>query len=184
MKKTKILIWVVLALVVILVIYVIGPQSQTVRKFSVSPQGGIAFEFDKLKDLPQGELRKRQDQLQTQIRDAQEDFRKIPESESPQQFDIEGTWGANGGPLWQIFQRGNNITIQEESAGYGVTAVGSGVIAGQEINLDFMNAAYVTGKAHLRVSDDGKRIIGTLSFANRMATNIELFWIGQGRWRH
>jgi hypothetical protein len=174
MKKTKTLIWVVLALVVILVIYLIGPQSQTVKKFSVSPQGGIAFEFDKLKDLPQGDLRQRQNQLRSQVRDAQEDF-LTRQSESPQQFDIHGTWHFADGASFQIVQRGNNITFQVENPNYGVTAVGRGTITGQNIDLDFHTVTYEMGEGHFRVSDDGKRIVGTANLLNGTADKIELF---------
>ena len=167
MKKTSALIWVVLVLVVVLVAYLIGQQSRTIKEFSVSPKDGVHFTFEQYEGVPHEELRQRQDELQTRLHNAQEEFSQNRQSQPPYQYNIAGLWRAANGASYTVNQFGNSITIQEQSPLYGVTAVGWGVIAGQEINIDYVNALYANGRAVLRVSDDSRQITGTCSLAGQ-----------------
>jgi hypothetical protein len=175
MKKTSALIWVVLVLVIILVVYLIGQQSRTIKEFSVSPKDGVHFTFEQYKDVPHEELVQRQDELHTRLHKAQEDFSQTRQTEPPNQYPIAGLWRAANGFSYTIVQTGNYITIQEENPVFGVTAVGWGVIAGQQINIKWLNARSLSGKADLRVSYDSRQIKGAFSLENGQTGYLLLF---------
>jgi hypothetical protein len=142
---------------------------------------GFTVQFDQLKEIPQDQLKQRQDELEKKLREVQTEVRRSSTTRStvrkPQlTSNINGTWYSNDGASYTIRQYGTAITLQEISPGWGVTAVGQGTIYQQTINLDYVTALYTTGKATLRVSDDGNQISGMFTdFSTGMKLPARLY---------
>jgi hypothetical protein len=79
--------------IVALVAYTIGYQGQTVRKFSVNKEG-VVFEFEELKNVPQDELKRRQDELDRKLSEIQKGFHRTPQlpphQRDQQQYNLNG----------------------------------------------------------------------------------------------
>jgi TolA-binding protein len=179
MKLPKNFLWVVLILIVAVVAYAVGYQGQTIRRLNVGKQG-FEVEFEQLKKLPQEELKQRQDTLEQKFRDLQEDARSTPASSQRQQFqqqvDIQGTWQTPTGVSYYIYQNGNAFTFQVISPTLGVTGVGQGTIARQELNFNYVSALYTTGSGSLRLSKDGNQMQGTLTdFSTNTTVSLYLY---------
>lgn len=166
MQFSKTFLWVVLILIVALVAYTIGQQEKSVKKFSVGKEG-VTFEFDQLKEVPQAELKQRQDELGRELENIQRNFQNKPQSSprgaTQQQYDLNGAWRSNSGLSYNIVQYGNTITIQEISPIYGVTAIGQGIINQENIYIDFVTALYMQGKGVLKIANDGRQIEGVFT---------------------
>lgn len=77
-----------------------------------------------------------------------------------QYFNINGSWQGVGGQSYIIHQSGSAVTIQEINPILGITAVGQGVIIGQDIDISYTTAIGTVGRARLRISENGQRLTG------------------------
>lgn len=71
-------------------------------------------------------------------------------------IDLTGNWypPAGGAFVWQIQQFGNQVVVQEYTAGYGMTGVGRGVVAGDRVSVSYQAIDWSTGAADLTIVDD------------------------------
>ena len=119
---------------------------------------------DQLADLTPDELIQRQKRLEEELHRMREELRNNSQTvRSEPKLNVSGTWRGTQGISYIIHQSGNAITIQEINPIYGVAAVGQGVITQRDIEISYTTAAFTRGQARLRLSDDGRQIVGTFT---------------------
>lgn len=170
--------WVVLGLVVLLVLYAVFGQRQTVEQVGVGSDG-VTVRLKTLDDLPQDELDERQTDLENQLDDIQNELRQTaqPPTNNPTiSFDLTGRWRSDVGILYDIVQFGDTLSIQEIHPAFGVTAVGEGDIRGQTVDIFYFTAAYTQGGGSLRVADNGREIEASFTdYGSGVTTGTRLY---------
>lgn len=160
-------LWTVIigVLIVIVVLYMLYPES-TIKRIKIPGLFEAEFEKltpeDKIEQIPKAELAQRQEELKKDLSQWEMEMEKIGGQQQPTALhNISGTWQAAGGLSYFIQQSGNIVTVQEISPVYGVTAVGQGVIVGQDIDISYTTIIGTTGRSLLTLSADGRQLTGS-----------------------
>ena len=165
--------WTVLFVVVVpLIIYALY-SGLTIGRIALP--GGFEIEFrdvrealaaeDELKTLDGDELAARQADMERKLREMEAQLMERDETEAPRSRvqNISGAWQSPVGLSYQIEQQGRDVTIQEITPYYGITAIGEGEIRDGVLRISYRTALNTTGEAHLQLSDNGKRLTGTFT---------------------
>ncbi len=180
MQLPKNFLWVALVCLVGVIAYTIVNQGGFLKQFSVGSDG-ISMEFDQLKDLPGQELAERQNKLEQKIANINNTLEQgsaapqtaannVNASYSQNSINLNGRWNTNVGFSYLITQYANEISIQEFSPVYGITAVGQGQINGQSVSITYQTALNTQGNGVLNISPDGRSING--QFRDHMTGNV------------
>jgi len=168
-----------------------GKQDRALRTLSVNTSG-VSMEFEGLKEIPKGELNKRQDELEKQLQALKEKsnddgapvVNNVQEASPVQNYqtqqaavaNVNGYWNSDDGSTYTINQFGSEITIQQSSPLYGVVAVGQGNISGNTIHISFTTALYTQGTGRLQIDAGGQQIFGSFTdSASGFTSNARLF---------
>ena len=81
-----------------------------------------------------------------------------PQARGP--LNIGGTWRTAEGLIYVLRQSGNVVTVQEIDRGV-VVAQGQGTIVGRNLDVSYTRLDGSSGRAHVKVSADGKELTGT-----------------------
>ena len=129
----------------------------------VSGQGLVNSE--KLSQLNNSDLDKRQKQLEEELANLKRDQQQktTPARQVRTQANIAGTWQGDGSS-YMITQNGNIVAFQEFTQPYGITAGGQGTISGSDITFS-VQTAFGTGTLQMTLSDDGDEMTGTYTDA-------------------
>lgn len=123
--------------------------------------GGTAQPIeDELKNQSEQEKEQRQNQLEAELEELKRRLNKTTNSPQPSFRDLSGTWYGQGGITYKISQSGSQLTIEEISPYYGVTAVGNGHIRGNSVSFSYHTAAFTQGSSELTLSSDGNSLSG------------------------
>ncbi|HVF28904.1 MAG TPA: hypothetical protein VM943_11725 [Pyrinomonadaceae bacterium] len=145
---------------------------------------GLASE-KKVEEIGDSELKSRQAKLEQQVENLQTQVATKPlehpsatsdaarrvisqastaAAPARESFNLSGSWGSDeDGLSYVIQQSGNTLIVQETHSAFGITAAGQGQLVGQDIELSVTTVLGTTGRARLRVSDDGNRITGQVT---------------------
>ncbi|HEX9668679.1 MAG TPA: hypothetical protein VGC93_04265 [Thermoanaerobaculia bacterium] len=146
---------------------VIGPRRDDGRDDPPAiERGGLTPEPENLNRQEllrtQEQLKELQRQMAAQLGREEEDegddagFADMP----LQPPNVAGYWQSPTGLNYAIAQQGSALTIQENNPLLGVTAVGNGGLQGASLSFTITTAAGTTGVAHLRLSPDGRQLVG------------------------
>ncbi len=139
------------------------------RVASGAPPKGMASEVS-VKKMGQEAMHSRQVELEQRLRDMEEALKRAERGGAPRtstaakparRVSLTGTWQSPEGLSYVIHQEGEDLTIQEVSPLYGVTAVGEGTIEGQKVEISYATAVGTMGKADLTLASSGKELTGT-----------------------
>ena len=127
---------------------------------------------------PSGDdVAKQQKALQDQLAQMREELAK--QKTKPPQLqttNIAGTWYGAGNLYYIINQNGNALEIQEVNPNIGgISAAGRGWLNQQDVDISYSTVQGTSGRALLKVSDDGHHITGTftdLNFGTTMPANL------------
>ncbi len=180
-------LWVVVALLLIVIVVYNLSSGLSVKKINIS--GIFEAEFaekpasvatpDQIEKFGEDELKKRQAELEKKLTDLEAQLaanRKTPagttsgglEEEIRDQMplpSLAGAWRTAQGVSYYIQQNANAMTLQEVNPIYGVTAVGQGTIAGQNVQFNITTAVGTWGSAQLSLAADGRQLNGYYSDA-------------------
>ncbi len=110
--------------------------------------------------------------------DAEEETMDARYANVPAQLaNVAGPWRAVSGLTYTIYQQGGSLVLQETNPLTGaITAVGSGTIDGPNLTFGVTTAAWTTGTAYLRLSNDGRQLAGQYQDATTgMVVALQLF---------
>lgn len=115
--------------------------------------------------LNDDEVAKRQKDLQEQLDKMRDELDKQrPKPQQVQSINIAGNWYGAGNLYYIINQNGNTLTVQEVNPNLGgVSAVGRGTINQQDVDVSYRTASGTSGRALLKLSEDGRRLTGTFN---------------------
>jgi hypothetical protein len=83
------------------------------------------------------------------------------QSTSAPQPSVAGVWRHRSGVVLVIKQDGNSVTLEQHDPAWGVTATGTGVLKGSELQAKFVyQPDGGTGDGRFTVSADGHRLSG------------------------
>lgn len=179
-------LWVVVALLLIVIVVYNLSSGLSVKKINIS--GIFEAEFaekpasvattDQIEKVGEDELKKRQAELEEKLKDLETQLAEKteePVGASPGVFDdvrepariptLAGAWRTAQGVSYYIQQNANAMTLQEVNPIYGVTAVGQGTVAGQNVQFNITTAVGTWGSAQLSLSEDGRQLHGYYSDA-------------------
>lgn len=179
-------LWVVVALLLIVIVVYNLSSGLSVKKINIS--GIFEAEFaekpasvattDQIEKVGEDELKKRQAELEEKLKDLETQLAEKteePVDASPGVFDdvrepariptLAGAWRTAQGVSYYIQQNANAMTLQEVNPIYGVTAVGQGTVAGQNVQFNITTAVGTWGSAQLSLSEDGRQLHGYYSDA-------------------
>ena len=153
-----------------------GVVSFGIAIFAVPPASEPMVPKGTIENLDKVNLTRRQVELEEKLRKMEKALEGKGEEEQPlppqvqqtqepqiQKFNISGGWQGNGGLSYTVYQNGNALTIREINPIFGITAVGQGVIIQKNIDISYTTAIGTTGRAILKVSDNGLQMIGTFT---------------------
>lgn len=131
----------------------------------LSPDNGLRVEFDNSASGAEGVSREEVDQAQSDLTQRvtalEERAQSAPASTEEAGVDISGTWQGSNGFTYVIEQYGTELVVQEEAAGYGITAVGYGYVDGSgSVYVEYL--AYDGSAGYGEFSSDGDFLSGTL----------------------
>lgn len=179
-------LWVVVALLLIVIVVYNLSSGLSVKKINIS--GIFEAEFaekpasvattDQIEKVGEDELKKRQAELEEKLKDLEGQLAakgETPAGDASGGFEgmrepmalpsLAGTWHTAQGVSYYIQQNANAMTLQEVNPIYGVTAVGQGTIAGQNVQFNITTAVGTWGSAQLSLSADGRQLNGYYSDA-------------------
>lgn len=179
-------LWVVVALLLIVIVVYNLSSGLSVKKINIS--GIFEAEFaekpasvaapDQIEKVGEEELKKRQAELEEKLKDLEGQLAAkgetpagaasggFEETREPMTLpSLAGTWHTAQGVSYYIQQNANAMTLQEVNPIYGVTAVGQGTIAGQNVQFNITTAVGTWGSAQLSLSADGRQLNGYYSDA-------------------
>jgi len=154
-----------------------SPEQQSPKPLEAGIDNLPQSELD---DLSEEDILQRQDELERRLEEFENQQNEVaPQGNFNQVTNISGTWSStNQGVQYNITQMGNQVTIQEISPFYGITAVGQGTITNSNIELFYYTAFYGQGTGNLTISSDGSRIQGTLTDM-QFGTSTPALWYRQ-----
>lgn len=150
---------------IVMALLVGGTSPWWYNEFFGDKEKGLAPK-DKLEEISTENLARRQKELEQELREIKQNERYEHESSEPvteTDVSISGTWQGVQGITYKIEQFDNEITLQEITPYYGITAVGRGTIAGREVSISYTTASYTTGTGRLKISENGREMNGTFT---------------------
>jgi hypothetical protein len=90
------------------------------------------------------------------------EHRPQPAPEPRGMLNISGTWRTAEGLTYVLQQRGNVVTVEEIDRGV-VTSRGQGTLVGRDLDITYSRFDGSKGRAHVKVSADGKEMTGTFT---------------------
>lgn len=160
-------------------------------EFAERSKGGIVPE-NKVAQVDEEELRKRQASLEAKLKDLENQLEKKSDppqtlvadvrgkttranAEEPdtQAFDLTGTWmpPAPDVSSYTIRHDGDTFVLEQSVPVYGVLAVGQGQLEGRNFNLTYTTVLGTIGRGNATISPDGRRITGQVTDLNTGVTS-------------
>jgi hypothetical protein len=116
--------------------------------------GKITFYSAGRGSLDRTQIEQRQSTIEKRTSDLETRARSAGSEQPGSATNLSGTWRGANGLQYQIQQYGSQAVIEEISP-YGVTAVGSGEVSGQQVQFAYQAIDGSTGIAQLTMADEG-----------------------------
>jgi hypothetical protein len=160
---------------VLLVAGVIGTVLVTGGKFGALEVGAdrVRLEFDNSasgENPSETAVAQAQPELEQRIASIEEQVQQAPAPVQPSDADVAGVWQGDNGFTYVFEQYGANLVWREESAVYGVTAVGEGIVEGNDVYIEFL--AYDGTVGYLELTYDSGTLTG--SFTNALVAGAPI----------
>jgi hypothetical protein len=138
------------------------PDAPTVEPTRATSAGSVIN--DDLANANKADLASRQESLERELAELRREQKENPQSRAvkSQVNNIAGAWEGDGS-LYQFYQNGTSVTMEETTPGYGQTAIGEGTINGQTVTITVQTALGSQGTLNVTLSADGRQMSGTYS---------------------
>jgi len=133
----------------------------------ISGDGGFRIEFDNsaggAEGLSPDQVGQAQPELDDRVSALEERAQSSEASNTQAGIDVSGTWQGSNGFTYRFEQYGSSVVFQEEAPGYGITAVGDGVVDGSTVYVGYQAWDGSTGSGQF--SAGGGTLQGTVTNA-------------------